>query len=63
MSNPFLVEDSDSISVSPILSQTIQELDDNADKYDFLMAVFIAIMAENGYRVSCLYDANNEYEQ
>lgn len=59
MTNPYFAEDSTVFILAPILEKTIEKLDENADKFDYLMAFFIAVMAEKGYRVSCLYDENN----
>ena len=58
---PVFAEDSNLIDLAPILSETIEELGESDNKFDFIMAFFITLMAESGYRVSCLYDENNEY--
>lgn len=60
MSNPFLAEDSNLLALAPSLSEIVDQLDKNADKFDHIMAFFIAVMTEFGYKVSCLYDENNE---
>lgn len=61
MSTPYFAEDSNAIALAPILANTIEKLGDNADKYDHIVAFLIAIMAESGYRVICLYNENAEY--
>lgn len=58
--SPFYVEDSDFAALSPLLSQTIEQLSQDADKFDHIMAFFIALMAQNAYRV---FDSYNEETQ
>ncbi|KAJ8680017.1 hypothetical protein QAD02_015804 [Eretmocerus hayati] len=60
MSTPCFAEDSNVFTLAPILSQIVEKLDDSADKYDYLMVFIICLMAESGYRVSCLYNEGNE---
>ncbi|OXU16342.1 hypothetical protein TSAR_003003 [Trichomalopsis sarcophagae] len=60
MSTPYFAEDSNALALAPILKNTVDRLSVNADKYDYIMAFFIALMAEGGYRVMCLYDKDTE---
>jgi hypothetical protein len=62
MTTPVFAEDSNLLYLAPNLSCTIEKLDENANEFDYIMAFFITIMAESGYRVSCLYNATTEYE-
>lgn len=61
MTKPYFAEDSTVFIMAPILEKTIEKLDNSADKFDYLMAFLITIMAEKGYRVSCLYNERDEY--
>lgn len=60
MTNLYFAEDSTVFDIAPTLQKTVEKLDENADRFDYLMAFFITVMAEKGYRVSCLYDESNE---
>ena len=60
MSTPMFAEDSNLITLAPNLLHTIEKLDENADKFDYMMAFLITLMSEKGYRVSSLYDAENK---
>lgn len=61
MSTPYFAEDSNAIALAPILANTVSKMADDADKYDYIMAFLITIMAEGGYRVTCLYDEDTKY--
>ncbi|XP_011502806.1 PREDICTED: uncharacterized protein LOC105366171 isoform X2 [Ceratosolen solmsi marchali] len=60
MATPVFAEDSNQLKLAPNLLHTIEQLDENANEYDFVMAFLITIMAEYGYRVSCLYNESTE---
>ena len=60
MLNPTLAEDSTPVTLSPSLSDIISKLDEKADKNDYIMAFFIVVMSETGYRVASLYDEESE---
>ncbi|XP_014206188.1 uncharacterized protein LOC106637781 [Copidosoma floridanum] len=55
---PFNVEESDFSALSPLLASTVGQLSEDADKFDHIMAFFIALMAQNAYRPTCLYDTD-----